>query len=147
MAQPESRPESKKSQLIQSLERNRQELRRHALGVRAGADIPARIRQSFARNPLAWIGGGAGTAVLLRILLGRRSGKPLDDPDRSAPKNAVSPKKFTPVRFLLKSAMELGTPLLLQWAQQKLQQFTTHPPRPQPPKKSAPPSNPSSRRT
>lgn len=137
MAQPDPR----KEELIRALEQDRMELQRHARGIRSGADFPTRVRRNFAAHPAGWLGASALAGIVLGLLKPRKRAKPASE---TSPRT----RGFAPLGFLLRSALEMGKPFLLQWATEKIQgfanrEFQGHHQRQ--PGKSGPTSAPSSR--
>lgn len=57
--------------LIARLEQSREQVRRHADGLRECLDVPGRLRKSLRSHPVAWFGGSLGAGMIASRLLRR----------------------------------------------------------------------------
>ncbi len=78
--------DDRKLALIARLATQRARLSRHADHVRESLNVGQRVKEGFAKNPVAWLGGAAFVGVVLTRLRGGRAVKqtPLGAPLRAA---------------------------------------------------------------
>jgi hypothetical protein len=109
--------EEQKTALIRELDQARGELRAHSQGVRAHAHPGAKLRASFARNRIAWIGGAALLGLVLAKLPPRTKKVPLS---RKAEKQIADAGKAGFALGALKIAFDLARPFATTWATNRL---------------------------
>ncbi len=113
MAQPPVPKNAEAAALIERIERSRGQLGGHLVDLRRTLDVPARVKQSILRKPLAWFGGSLGIGLLASRLLRR--------PRKSAPRPGW-------LGLLLTGAVALFKPIVKGVITSELQRrFIRHP--------------------
>lgn len=110
--------EDRKQDLSRALALARQSLDTHGQKVRESLDVPKRVRQSFRKNAVLWIGG----AVLLGFLISKippRTKKVRVDAGRDKMDAAEVGKSAGVMGLVIaavKIAFDVFRPVLLRWA-------------------------------
>lgn len=108
---------NRKAALIRELDRTRGEMSAHLHGARAHADLGRKVRVSFARNALAWL-GGAGLLGLVLSKIPPRAKKVVIRPKVTAPIARAGRAGF--VLGALKVVLDLTKPILLAWVTKRI---------------------------
>lgn len=104
--------EPRKSRLSAELARARGELTKHARGVRREIDVAARVKSSFQRHGLVWLGGAAVLGLLVTVLPRRKKSMPR--PWRK-PAPEVKAVKAGLIVTALKIGFDIARPALIKW--------------------------------
>lgn len=109
----------RKAALIAQLDAQRRQLARQAAGVRASADVSARLQGHFARHRLKWLGGAFFVGLL--AMRGRRHRRTTEsDPGGNGLKSAGRAGFWIAAA---KIAFDLAKPALLSWASSKASDY------------------------
>ena len=117
--------DARKAALIAALDRARSQLAVNAGALRDDLDVSRRARRSFARNTVAWLGGGALVGVLLAKLPARTKKIAVDGMGRKH-KGEGTAVKAGLLLGGLKIAFDLAKPMLLKWAGTRVADYIAH---------------------
>lgn len=108
------------SELIEELAHARGELTTHTRRVRRELDVVARLKASFHRHGLVWL-GGAGVLGLLFTMLLRRKKPAVHAWQKPAPKSKAM--KLGMFLTVFKVAFFLVRPILAKWVAQQVSDY------------------------
>jgi hypothetical protein len=114
--------EHEKAELIAELAQARAGMTRNVAALRHDLDFAARARNSFAKNPMLWLGGAALLGLIIARIPGRKGKVHTVRVEKAEPVVAQAGKAGL-VLGALKIAFDFARPTLMKWATQRVSDY------------------------
>jgi hypothetical protein len=112
-------------ELVDEIERSRQQIARNLAGIRDELNLPKRIQRSFRRQPAVWVVGAITLGLILSAISARRKRVSVEAKNAARSKNRMLETGF--LLGILKLAATLFKPVIVPFLQRKVGEFSRRP--------------------